>query len=98
MSEASTSAVSVTSSSTAQPDREKLQEGDSAALPVGGVEQVGSNALEEVPGPAEVPPRAMRAKKPKKIRPFEGLTGEVVILHEDIIGDTFWLDRTWLLA
>jgi tRNA(His) guanylyltransferase len=40
----------------------------------------------------------MRAKKPKKIRPFEGLTGEVVILHEDIIGDTFWLDRTWLLA
>ncbi|KAI9637086.1 tRNA guanylyltransferase [Dioszegia hungarica] len=32
------------------------------------------------------------------VRPFEGLTGEVVILHEDIIGDPFWLDRTWLLA
>lgn len=98
MPEASTFAVPVTSSSKGQPGRVGLDEGKSATLPVSGPETVGSDALEELPGPAEVPPRTLRAKKPKKVRPFEGLTGEVVILHEDIIGDPFWLDRTWLLA
>lgn len=39
-----------------------------------------------------------REKRPKKVRPYEGLTGEVQILHEDIIGDKFWLERKWLLA
>jgi tRNA(His) guanylyltransferase len=39
-----------------------------------------------------------RGKRQKKIRPFDGSTGEVVVLHEDIIGDRFWFDRPWLLA
>jgi hypothetical protein len=42
--------------------------------------------------------RQMRGKRPKKIRPYEGLTGEVIVLHEDIIGDGFWKEREWLLA
>ena len=42
--------------------------------------------------------RSGKARKAKRIKPFEGLTGEVVTLHEDIIGDGFWDDRPWLLA
>ena len=34
----------------------------------------------------------------KKMKPYEGMTGEVVVLHEDIIGDAFWSQRPWLLA
>ena len=39
------------------------------------------------------PPR--RGKKP---RPYEGMTGQVVVVHEDIIGDAFWSQRPWILA
>ena len=39
-----------------------------------------------------------KRKKEKKQRPYEGLVGPVVVLHEDIIKDTFWLARPWLLA
>lgn len=36
-------------------------------------------------------------RKTKKVKPFEGITGEIVVLHEDIIGDAFWSHRPWLL-
>lgn len=36
-------------------------------------------------------------RKVKKVRPYEGTTGEVTVLHEDIIGDGFWNQRPWLL-
>lgn len=36
-------------------------------------------------------------KDGKKAKPYEGLTGEVVVLHEDIIRDDFWSLRPWLL-
>jgi tRNA(His) guanylyltransferase len=42
--------------------------------------------------------RPRREKRPKRIRPYEGLTGAVEVLHEDIIGDRFWKERIWLLA
>lgn len=45
-----------------------------------------------------IPQGARRGKRPKKVRPYEGLTGDVVVLHEDIIGDGFWTARGWLLA
>ena len=37
-------------------------------------------------------------RRQKKIKAYEGMTGEVVVLHEDIIGDAFWSQRPWLLA
>ncbi|KAK1923225.1 putative tRNA guanylyltransferase [Papiliotrema laurentii] len=37
-------------------------------------------------------------RKVKKVRPYEGTTGEVTVLHEDIIGDGFWNQRPWLLS
>ena len=37
-------------------------------------------------------------RKVKKVRPYEGTTGEVTILHEDIIGEGFWNQRPWLLS
>lgn len=36
-------------------------------------------------------------RRQKKVKPYEGMTGEVVVLHEDIIGDAFWAQRPWLL-
>lgn len=59
----------------------------------------------EAAGPGErkpqVGPESVRGslrERKKKSRPYEGITGEVICLHEDIIGDRFWLDRPWLLA
>lgn len=37
-------------------------------------------------------------KAKRKVKPYEGMTGELVVLHEDIIGDDFWTQRAWLLA
>ncbi|KAK8850597.1 hypothetical protein IAR55_004516 [Kwoniella newhampshirensis] len=37
-------------------------------------------------------------KKPKRVKPYEGTEGEVVVIHEDIIGNTFWDARPWLLS
>ena len=45
--------------------------------------------------PDEVRPGRQRKEKPA--RPYEGLTGEVRVLHVDIIRDHFWDDRPWLL-
>ncbi|ORX40949.1 Thg1 C terminal domain-domain-containing protein [Kockovaella imperatae] len=36
--------------------------------------------------------------KPKRQEQYEGVTGELDILHEDIIKDGFWNARPWLLA
>jgi len=33
-----------------------------------------------------------------KGRTYDGLTGPVAVLHEDIIGDAFWSERPWLLV
>lgn len=56
-------------------------------------------------GDAEVEPKAgvekklgWREKKARRTRPYEGITGRVVVLHEDIIGDKFWSLRPWLLS
>jgi len=34
----------------------------------------------------------------EKRKPYEGTTGEIVMLHEDIIRNPFWRARPWLLA
>lgn len=43
---------------------------------------------------------AGRSKHPSKAKskPYDGLTGQVVVLHEDLIKDAFWDARPWLLA
>ncbi|WWD07258.1 hypothetical protein V865_005355 [Kwoniella europaea PYCC6329] len=38
-----------------------------------------------------------KEKKVKKVKPYEGIDGEIVVLHEDIIKDGFWKERPWLL-
>ena len=35
--------------------------------------------------------------KAKRKDAYEGITGEIEVLHEDIIGDAFWTARPWLL-
>jgi tRNA(His) guanylyltransferase len=37
-------------------------------------------------------------RKEKKPKPYEGLTGDILVLHVDLIGDEFWVERPWLLA
>ncbi|WWC72647.1 uncharacterized protein I206_106611 [Kwoniella pini CBS 10737] len=37
-----------------------------------------------------------RSKSVKKVKPYEGIDGEITILHEDIIKDKFWNERPWL--
>lgn len=39
----------------------------------------------------------MVGKKPAKRKPYEGTTGEIVVVHEDIIRNPFWKARPWLL-
>jgi hypothetical protein len=66
-----------------------------------------AEAVPDAPvGAAEVEPEARvekkklgwREKKARRTRPYEGITGRVVVLHEDIIGDKFWALRPWLLS
>lgn len=45
-------------------------------------------------GPQHAAPRRRREKK---VKPYEGISGDVVVLHEDIIKDAFWTQRPWLL-
>jgi hypothetical protein len=49
-------------------------------------------------GVAEAKKPGWREKKAKKAKPFEGITGKVIVLHEDIIGDRFWTLHPWLLS
>ncbi|WVR08667.1 hypothetical protein IAU60_005725 [Kwoniella sp. DSM 27419] len=50
-------------------------------------------------GGATAPPANQSTRvKTKKIKPYEGTEGEVVIVHEDLIGDSFWRERPWLLV
>ena len=44
-----------------------------------------------------IQPSGGRGKKVKKVKPFEGLTGDVGVIHEDMINERFWRDRSWLL-
>ncbi|WWC65251.1 uncharacterized protein I303_107868 [Kwoniella dejecticola CBS 10117] len=37
-----------------------------------------------------------KTRSAKKIKPYEGIDGEIVVLHEDIIKDRFWDERPWL--
>lgn len=41
--------------------------------------------------------RKLQPRKRKPPRPYEGLTGDVTVSHEDIIQDRFWEERPWLL-
>lgn len=38
-----------------------------------------------------------RRRNRKAYKEYEGLTGELNVVHEDIIRDPFWEDRPWLL-
>lgn len=60
----------------------------------------GSVLVREAPQEETSPPKegqGQPVRKAKKIRPYEGTSGEVTVLHEDIIKDGFWKDRPWLL-
>ncbi|WVQ95476.1 hypothetical protein IAU59_002573 [Kwoniella sp. CBS 9459] len=41
--------------------------------------------------------RRRRRGKNENAKPYEGIDGEVVVVHEDLIGNTFWEQRPWLL-
>ncbi|ORY31282.1 putative tRNA guanylyltransferase [Naematelia encephala] len=46
---------------------------------------------------SDVKPVLVPGDRKGKRRPYEGTTGEVIVVWEDIIGDRFWEDRPWLL-
>lgn len=51
--------------------------------------------------PAPPPPPVVEGETPPskgKRKPYEGTVGELVVIHEDLIKDSFWTDRPWLLA
>lgn len=54
------------------------------------------NIPEENPSSAAVKAKPNH-KKLKPPQPYDGTTGEVVILHEDIVKGDFWEKRPWLL-
>lgn len=41
--------------------------------------------------------RSAKAKA-RRIKEYDGMTGEIIVVHEDIIGDAFWSQRPWLLS
>jgi hypothetical protein len=55
-----------------------------------------SEEAAEVPISTEVV-ESKGKRKEKKPKPYEGLTGEIEVLYVDIVGDTFWVERPWLL-
>lgn len=81
---------------------------DPNAYPIPSVSSDESSSVADVstpaPGVAIDAERAATAvttnstAKPAKRKPFEGTSGEIVFLHEDIIRDPFWAARPWLLA
>lgn len=58
--------------------------------------------LETKPSPDTDQPAAVEnntpVRKQPKLKPYEGISGEIVIVHEDIIKNAFWVARPWLLA
>ncbi|KAK4689255.1 tRNA(His) guanylyltransferase, partial [Tremellales sp. Uapishka_1] len=44
-----------------------------------------------------IPGEIKDEKENKKAKPYEGTMGEIVVVHEDLIGDKFWQEREWLL-
>ena len=61
-------------------------------------EQEEAAAQAATPSAEGAPVIKVRQRKEKKQRPYEGSTGDVVVLHIDIIGNAFWDERPWLLA
>jgi tRNA(His) guanylyltransferase len=52
----------------------------------------------DTPIPTQTPSISTKAKrKEKPKRPYDGTSGDIIVLHEDIIRDGFWNDRPWLL-
>ncbi|WVF67913.1 hypothetical protein IAT40_002675 [Kwoniella sp. CBS 6097] len=41
--------------------------------------------------------RRRRRGKNENVKPYEGIDGEVIVVHEDLIGNAFWEQRPWLL-
>ncbi|KAL1412523.1 tRNA-His guanylyltransferase [Vanrija albida] len=71
-----------------------------AALAVA-VEKLEVNGrTEDASGPKQAGGSAMPTTEAhaKKAKPYEGTTGEIVVVHEDIIRNPFWRARPWLLA
>ena len=65
------------------------------------VPEVPERAAEEegiVAGSGPTGPTKRREKKVKPARPFDGSTGHISVVYEDIIGDAFWRERAWLLT
>lgn len=55
----------------------------------------------EPPLPAHWTNRKLQPKRGKNRQPglpFDGTSGQVVVLHIDLIKDAFWEERPWLLA
>ncbi|WWD20780.1 hypothetical protein CI109_105257 [Kwoniella shandongensis] len=90
-----TSASSSTSSRIPTPNQQSESISINTNKSDEGTEIQSSVAATEV---TDGPSRPHRTeKKPKKIKPYEGTEGEVVVIHEDIIGNKFWEARPWLL-
>lgn len=55
--------------------------------------------VEDAPADESTPRQAGGSTMPReKRKPYEGTTGEIAIVHEDIIRNPFWRARPWLLA
>jgi len=71
----------------------------SADTPIGttdsdNIDDATSLDVADAHGPQHAAPRRRREKKAK---PYEGISGDVEVLHEDVIKDAFWTQRPWLL-
>lgn len=73
-----------------------IEEGVAALELSSGVDVAEGDTPEAVAAsaPTDVRPRSKRGKR---VKPYEGLTGQIVVLHEDLIRDAFWSQRPWLL-
>lgn len=65
------------------PDSESPEDGPEAAEGTVSIEEARRQRKKE--------------KKQKKAEKYEGMTGPVVFLNDDIIKDAFWNERPWLL-
>ena len=59
--------------------------------------KIGFTASLETEADTLADPNAV-VKSGRRPKAYEGLTGEVVVSYEDIIGDRFWDVRPWLLC
>jgi tRNA(His) guanylyltransferase len=73
-----------------------IEEGVAALELSSGVDGAEGDTPEAVAASAPTDVR-LRSKRGKRVKPYEGLTGQIVVLHEDLIRDAFWSQRPWLL-